>query len=132
MHLYLAAPYRFRTTINTIADWLATEGYTIVSTWHTRALEALDVHILENDYSDQAREHALVDCEDIDRANHVLVFTLSPQTAQRGGRHFETGYAYGRDIPVSVLGQAEHVFHRLPGITIYPTLMDWCAAHPAA
>jgi hypothetical protein len=36
----------------------------------------------------------------------------------RGGRHFETGYAYRAGIPVILVGPVEHAFHHLDGVNV--------------
>lgn len=124
MNLYLAARYSRRAEVDALADRLTALGYGIVSTWHSQALEALDARIMEDDYADVARLHASVDLANIAHADTVLLLT-DAGLPTRGGRHFECGVAYARGIPLVCVGQPEHIFHRLPGVALWPSVETW-------
>ena len=50
--------------------------------------------------------------EDIDACEVFVVLTTG--SPARGGRHFETGYAFARDKPIIVVGPIEHTFSISP------------------
>jgi hypothetical protein len=54
--------------------------------------------------------------EDLDTADVLVVLTTG--ALARGGRHFETGYAYHAGTPIVLAGPVEHAFHRLPNIKV--------------
>jgi nucleoside 2-deoxyribosyltransferase len=53
---------------------------------------------------------------DLDSADVIVVMTTG--TPARGGRHFETGYAYASGKPVLIAGPLEHAFHHLPHVEV--------------
>lgn len=65
---------------------------------------------------------AIDDIEDIDRSDVLVIFTVDGETpTRRGGRHWETGYAYGKGKKIIVCGPKENLFHFLPDVTICAT-----------
>jgi hypothetical protein len=65
---------------------------------------------------------ALMDLEDIDRADVLIHYTSAKASMNRGGgRHFEMGYAYRSYKWVIVVGEREQVFCYLPGVDVVAT-----------
>ncbi len=119
MNVYLAADFAGLAEAQAMADKIQTwPGVTVVSRWHTNATKAEQLSASKMGGPDEsaARAAALRNLQDLDRAN-VLVVLTTGQPA-RGGRHFETGYAHGTGKAIVLLGQVEHAFHRLPGVTV--------------
>jgi hypothetical protein len=114
MNIYLAAGFGRRLEIKALAARLRQSlDCCIVSRWldcdsdddGTKAPEAVT----------QADIWADICLEDVRKAQ-VLVCVAEPGRAfSRGGRHFETGFAYAIGKSIIVLGEREHVFHMLPG-----------------
>lgn len=79
-----------------------------------------------NDTSDDSnRYHAKLDVEDIDACDTFVLHTVSPlQPTKRGGRHWETGYAYAKGKSIILCGPRENVFHYLPGIKQFDTWQE--------
>lgn len=66
-----------------------------------------------------AEDIALRAIEDICRCDMFVLFTTGEFA--RGGRHFETGLAYGLGKRIIVVRPVEHVFHSLPNVlTVTP------------
>ena len=128
MKLYLAAAYRMAPLMNQHAIRLASLGHVITSRWHAQASAALDACILDERLAHTATQIAQHDLDDITRADALLLFA-QPGLPQRGGKHFETGYAYAIGKHVAVIGGIELLFHRLPGIALYADLEAWIQAH---
>ena len=59
-----------------------------------------------------ARDAAERNLKDIDACDVFIVLTTG--TPARGGRHFETGYAFALGKPIMVVGPVEHAFQYLP------------------
>ena|SRR5690348_4680388 len=69
---------------------------------------------------------ATVDIEDIEKADTFVLFSESPDEAfVRGGRHWETGYAYARNKRIIIVGPKENIFHYFPECTVVD---NWKAA----
>ena len=68
-------------------------------------------------------EAAVMDLEDVDRADALILLALPIGTLYKGGgRHFEMGYAVARGKKVIVVGDYETVFCHLPKVLVCPTV----------
>jgi hypothetical protein len=68
----------------------------------------------------------MVDLQDIEAADTLVLFSEDPLIGTpRGGRHFETGYAFGRGKRVVIVGGEENIFHYLPSVIHYKSLQDF-------
>lgn len=67
---------------------------------------------------------AKVDIEDIMLADIFVVFSEPDGSYARGGKHFETGFAYAMGRKCVVVGKNEHVFHSLKNIEHFDTWED--------
>ena len=119
--VYLAARYSRKNEIREKAKELIDLGITVTSRWLE---EKEDPNATMADVGDAfCLEVANQDIEDIDHSDLVVLFTENPEEAYvRGGRHFESGYAYGLKKPLIILGPRENVFHHLLNV---PNVETW-------
>lgn len=115
MKIYIAARYARRFELRVAALALKLMGHECTSQW------------LDNGEESKGQQAAaLMDMDDIDRAECVL-FIAEPYGSENrgGGRYWEFGYAYARGKGIIVVqpgGKFETVFAALPGITIFHDL----------
>lgn len=113
--VYVAASWSRKAEMAGVQERLAKEGYAIVSTWPN---EPDGPHHTQDTvrYTDAYLEDVAVrDKQEIASCDVLLFFANNPKTPQiGGGRHFELGYATGREKEVIIVGAAEHVFWHLP------------------
>ncbi len=116
--MYLASDFGRHPYVNEVALALQARGHEVVSGWHaTPSDEDVDAAGRTKAYLPPgAPEMALRAIEDIRRCDTFVVFT-SGEFA-RGGRHFETGLAYGLRKRIFVVGPKEHAFHSLPNVEV--------------
>lgn len=120
MKVYLAGAWSRREEIHKVAKQLKRMGVEITARW------------LEEPESPKGasrdkwlRETALVDVEDVLRADaivrfsdaDVMGFPLASAKLVSGARMFEMGLAWGNNKPVIVVGGHQNVFDYLPNIT---------------
>jgi nucleoside 2-deoxyribosyltransferase len=118
MNVYFAADFARANEAEALALRCVDEaGIAISSRWHRHAepAEAAAASRIGGPPDPaSALAAATRNLSDLDRSDVVVVLTTG-ETA-RGGRHFETGYAYATGKHVIVAGPIEHAFHHLPGI----------------
>jgi nucleoside 2-deoxyribosyltransferase len=91
----------------------------VVSRWHTSASAAESAAAArvggptDKTVAVDAAERNLSDIDSCDV--FVVLTTGSPA---RGGRHFETGYAFARRKPIILIGPVEHAFQHLADICV--------------
>ncbi len=74
---------------------------------------------------------ALLDLEDVDKAEIVVSFTHPYGTATTGGgRHAEFGYGLAKGKKLILIGERENVFHHYPTVEVYPDLDAWLNPRP--
>lgn len=118
MKVYLAAAFSRQEEIARIADRLNDKGIEITSRW---------LHVKK-----ERLENAFMDVEDVRRADILVRFTDNygsipmmnshghdwvPARFISGARHFETGLAWERGIPIIVVGGKQNIFDEFPNIT---------------
>lgn len=118
MKIYLAAAFSRQMEIRQIAARLENEGLEITSRWLYVKKERL--------------ENAFMDVEDVRRADILVRFTDNVENTEgvyqngknyvsarfiSGARHFETGLAWERGIPIIVVGGHQNLFDSFPNIT---------------
>jgi hypothetical protein len=113
--VYLASRYSDKLRMSALAEELRSKRVEVTSRWleepHSPTSQLSD---LKDDY---LQMNALIDLEDIDRADVLVFFSVEPtQPMVRGGRHVEFGYALGTKKPIIVVGPQENIFHYLPQI----------------
>lgn len=117
MKVYLAARFSSKAEVALRAEELKALDIECTSTWLTEEAPAnttLDKH------SDSYLTHtAMVDIRDMRRSDAIVLFTIDPkEMTPRGGRHFESGFAYGSGKPLIICGPRENVFHYLPDVVV--------------
>lgn len=114
MRIYLAGRYARRLELLEYAKLLLKEGHSYTSKW------------LDGDEEGKTLEQiAVMDLEDVKRAEMVLVFTDPYQSAQTGGgRHTELGIGYALKKHIWIVGEREQVFHSLPGVKQFDTIQE--------
>ena len=110
MKVYLAASFSWYPELIEYDRILRRNGHSCTSGW-------LYLHD-----KDQMKRMAEFDIEDINRSEIFVLFSEPKGEKTRGGKHFETGYAYARGLPIIVVGEKEHIFHELDGVEI---VKDW-------
>lgn len=121
MNVYLAARYSMRDTLRKYADEIEDLGIGSTARWLDETIPG------SSNLDDMPKSFflsaAINDIEDIKAADAVVLFTVDPKTpTMRGGRHFESGYAYGSGKPLVICGPEENIFHMLPDVKVCP---DW-------
>jgi nucleoside 2-deoxyribosyltransferase len=115
MKLYLAAMFSRREEMSKIADILKDFGFEITARWVYGGEDGL------------TREQiALLDIEDVDKADAVVSFSQPYGTpTPGGGRHVEFGYGLAKGKRTILIGERECVFHHHPDVAAYPTIGTW-------
>lgn len=118
MKIYLASMFSTIKDIKAKADTLRSfYGIDVTSRWLE---EKADPNCSVKDFSDA--EHILcakTDMEDIMDSSVLVLFSVDGDTpTKRGGRHWETGYAYGLGKKVIICGPKENIFHFLPDVEV--------------
>jgi hypothetical protein len=120
IRVYLAARFSKKTEVKKLSGDLKRSGIVVTSRWLDEPVdENTGLNQVTTEYTERV---ALADVEDIDEAEFFVLFSENPEsTWPRGGRHFETGYAYARGKRIIICGPKENVFHSLPGVVITPS-----------
>jgi hypothetical protein len=117
MRIYIAARYDRRFEMLGVAAALMRAGHDVTSRW------------IEGGRGDDPELLAAVeDMGDLARADCLLTFTERPEQnvpwAARGGRHVEFGVALACGKRLCLLGPRENIFHHLPRVEVYATVLD--------
>lgn len=108
--IYLAALYSRRDEMSIYAELLREDGHTITSRW----VDGQEEGMTNTDI-------AILDYDDVKRADTLILFTLKKGTLYMGGgRHTEFGLAYAWEHDCFVVGDREQVFCHLPLVTVVP------------
>lgn len=118
MKFYLAAKYERQAEIKDYRDLIIAEGHQVTSRWLDQKADPLTPEDFRRDHILYSRA-AYADLDDIKAADVVISFT-DDEGGGRGGRHFETGYAFAADKGLIVVGPREHLFHCLLSVVWYP------------
>ena len=111
MKIYLAAAYSQLAETREKAKELESIGLECTSRW---LKETAPPNCTMTDFTDSyLLSTAIVDIEDILAADVTVLFTTD-EPLPRGGRHFESGFAYGRGRKLMTVGPIENIFHFLP------------------
>ncbi len=124
LKVYLAARYSRRDEMREHRKVLQAIGLQVTSRWLD---EKSDTNGDMGEETDEFYiETAIKDLADIERADAFILFSENPlEGFKRGGRHFESGYAFKAKKVIYVVGECkENVFHYLPGIVHFATFED--------
>ena len=115
--VYLSARFERRDELNQYRLELEALGLKVTSRW------------LETDpppgrrlTEEEWQALAAVDCEDVQRATWFIGFSDPPELRHGMARHVEYGMAVALGRRVIVVGEREHIFHRLPDVAV---VEDW-------
>ena len=119
MRIYLAARYHRLRELRSYADELRALGHHVTAHWIERRQEApgpLD----HPSWAGIAQQ----DVQDISESDAVIIFAEPHRVEEGGGRHTEFGMGLAWGKRMVVVGRAEHLFHTLPSVEVYPTWRD--------
>lgn len=112
--VYLAGSLEQQEFLLRVKELLKDNGITVTSRW--LMAPKLDRKAAPTAADETAMLGLAVDAvEDIELADAVVLW-LDGADAGRGGRHWETGFAWGKGKPIVIVGPRGNVFHRLPGV----------------
>jgi hypothetical protein len=112
--VYFAARYVRLPDLNRYRADLEALGFEVTSRWLTVAGRSSAGGLGEDEW----RRLAVVDQEDVLAADTVVCFSEDAGSGGNGGRHVELGMALALGKQVVVVGRREHIFHRLPEVTV--------------
>lgn len=115
--LYLAAPYAERGEMAKLAE--ANPEFEYTSRWIYQDPTIPDTGI---GGASDPHKYAMKDLSDVLEADVFVCFS-EPQRA-RGGKHFETGFAFAAGKQVAVVGELEHMFQAINIIQHFDTWED--------
>ncbi len=118
--VYFTARYSRRNELNGYRLDLEDLGIEVTSHWLVNDPPAPISQLTET----QWRELAETDRQDIERADALVAFTETAPGGN-GGRHVEPGIGIGLGKKIIVVGEPEHLFHKLELVLSVP---DWKAA----
>jgi nucleoside 2-deoxyribosyltransferase len=121
MKVYLAAQFSRRDELREYAEFLRFRGVDVTSRWLEEKGD------LSGDINDPkfAEETAIIDLEDVRRADAILFFAENPLIGvKRGGRHVEFGYAVGLRKEVYTVGPRENIFNYLPEVVNFTAVNE--------
>lgn len=136
MKIYLAAPYAGRDVLKEDLSFWQDHGHEVTCGWvqGTRPLGADTYGISAASSHEEVEAHALMDLEDVDRADALVHYTAAylrsvdpsmgdvTHNLHSGGRHVETGYALAKNKPVVIVGPLENIFQR--GLCLWADDLD--------
>jgi len=115
MKIYLAALYSRMDDMRECAAKLRAKGHEITAQWITGIGATKET----------AAEAAIMDLDDVKRADAIIFFAQSKGSFNKGGgRHFEFGYAYALGKRCFVVGELEQVFCNLPDVKVFDTFQN--------
>jgi hypothetical protein len=124
MKVYIAGRYSRRDELKDLSLKLEAMGIGVTSRWLNEK-EPLEGG-MDSKPGEWYRETAIVDLEDIDRADGILLFSEDPKVGiPRGGRQVEFGYAIGTGKQLHIIGPFENIFHFLPSVRHYDDIYDF-------
>jgi hypothetical protein len=112
--IYLAARIDRRHEMEVYADLLVADGHEVTAKW------------IYGGECDKTREDvAIMDAEDVKRADTLVLFTEPYGTLYKGGaRHTEFGMGYAWGHRCMYVGDSEQVFCHLPGVLAFASFKE--------
>ncbi len=117
MKVYLTARFARKDEMARYAQELNRLGHEVTSRWLEVEFDS-GTPLSHPNWSQLAQQ----DLDDIRKADVLISFTET--TGGGGARHVELGVGLGLGKQVYIVGSAEHLFHTLPMLEVYP---DWDA-----
>ncbi len=117
--MYCCAPYSWREKVREFIVELEALNIESTTSW---IYETALLNATLGQFTDEENEKtAQVDKADIKRADVVVVFTIDPlgPPMPRGGRHWETGFAYALGKEIVLVGPRENIFSYLPEVKVF-------------
>lgn len=110
LRVYMAGRYRDLDKLAGEREKFRSAGIEVTSTWLDNAEEGMAF-----------QDVAVIDLEDVDRADVLVLYTEPYGTpVPGGGRHVEFGYALGRGKECVLVGPLENIFHWHPTVKSFP------------
>lgn len=116
--VYITASYDRRNEVCSAMLEIVQLGHEVTSAW---ALDESPVRSFSVEMENEVNQaKALANLKDIERS--TILVCLSDNVFVRGGKHFETGYAYGKVGQIYIIGHVELMQHYLPGVAVLPNI----------
>jgi nucleoside 2-deoxyribosyltransferase len=113
--VYLAGRYPRREEFESYVPRFKEHGYDVVARWVFGGEEGLS-----------RSDIALLDLEDVAKADEIILFTEPYRSFQTGGGRFvEFGYAIALGKGLTVIGEQENVFIHHPDVRLFKNLEDF-------
>ena len=121
MLVYIAAPFSYKDDLKSFRAELEERRIEVTSRWLDEC--AAPTATLDQFPDDYHLDTTNTDINDINRCNVLVLFTIDPlgPPKPRGGRHWETGYAYAKGKEIVIIGPRENIFHYLPDVKVFST-----------
>ena len=121
MTIYIASRFRNREAVKALAARLHELGIETTQTW-----PEIDFGVGNGDgyVPDAEQKAAIRDLAEMDLADALIVYTFDCEQTP-GGLHFEAGYAFGKGIPVVVIGPRVNVFYHHPAVARFETVDEY-------
>ncbi len=138
MRIYLCGRFSKRHILHKIGRVLQAQGHEIVSRWTLPDFDHVTPTGMSEQAADAERERfAVEDLEDVEKGEWCISLMEEPRGNGRGGRHIEHAHAYCmlkfgiKDMKkITIIGPRETVFHHLPEIEHFDTVMNFLEAQP--
>lgn len=118
MNIYIAA--HSQSTAKELKHRLESTGHRVVARWIEYDTKFGQGAIAYTD--GERRALAIMDEEDVRRADALVLLAELQGQLVPGGKHVETGIALGIGIPVYVVGRRENIFHWHPRVKILESI----------
>ena len=117
MKIYMASMFSRREELEALSPLLHSVGHECTARWVFGGEDGLSLEDI-----------AILDLEDVKKADAVLSFTHPRGTlTPGGGRHVEFGYGLALGKRMILIGPRENVFHSYPFVEQYDHLMEFIA-----
>ena len=124
--VYIAARFSRRHEANFLAHELQKPGHIITSRWCRPESDHIKPVGLSKQAADsERRRFAMEDLQDLDDCDLCISLMEASRNNSRGGRHVEFGYAIAAGKILTIIGPRETVFHHLPEVTHFDTVVDF-------
>jgi nucleoside 2-deoxyribosyltransferase len=110
MKVYMAGRYNNLALLKEESKIFTDNGHEVTSSWLDNKEDGMSF-----------KDVAVLDLQDVDRADAVVLYTEPYGTpVPGGGRHVEFGYGMGKGKKLFIVGPMENIFHWHPDINVFP------------